>query len=192
MDYNVFNDVHVFDKQEYKALVSPSRANFELSGITNDVTKYNNVIAAIDSEILLVVSNLLLDSPHVDRFVTLKNRLIQEFSDSKILQIRKLLSELQLGDDKPSHLLRKMKELAGTVLNDDFLKNLWLQRLRAEIQTMLYVSSKKLEDLAKLADKIAEVRAFPFTSNVYAVAGRSEQSSDSPNSPLNEMFELRG
>ncbi|GFT42261.1 hypothetical protein NPIL_145301 [Nephila pilipes] len=82
-----------------------------------------------------------------------------------------------------------MKELAGTALNDDFLKILWLQRLPAEIQTFL---SEKLENLAKLADKIAEVRASPFTPNVYAVTGHSEQSSDSPNSPLNEMVALRG
>ncbi|GFS71976.1 hypothetical protein NPIL_465131 [Nephila pilipes] len=85
-----------------------------------------------------------------------------------------------------------MKELAGTALNDDFLRNLWLQRLPAKIQTILSVSSEKLENLAKLADKIAEVRASPFTPNVYAVAGRSEQSFDSPNSPLNELIALRG
>ncbi|GFU40681.1 retrovirus-related Pol polyprotein from transposon 17.6 [Nephila pilipes] len=85
-----------------------------------------------------------------------------------------------------------MKELAGTAINDDFLRNLWLQRLPAEIQTILSVSSEKLENLAKLADKIAEVRASPFTPNVFAVSGRSEQSSDSPHSPLNEMVALRG
>ncbi|GFT31891.1 retrovirus-related Pol polyprotein from transposon 17.6 [Nephila pilipes] len=39
--------------------------------------------------------------------------------------------------------------------------------------------------------EIAEVRASPFTPNVYAVAGLSEQSSDSPNSPLNELIALR-
>ncbi|GFU31892.1 uncharacterized protein NPIL_694341 [Nephila pilipes] len=38
----------------------------------------------------------------------------------------------------------------------------------------------------------SDVRASPFTQNVYAVSGRSEQSSDSPHSPLNEMVALRG
>ncbi|GFT21443.1 uncharacterized protein NPIL_426621 [Nephila pilipes] len=154
-------------KQNIKLWFLQAEANFELSGIiTNDVTKYNNVIAAIDSEILSVVSDLLFDPPHADRYTTLKNRLMQEFSDSENLQIRKLLPKLQLGDDKPSYLLRKMKELAGTAINDDFLRNLWLQRLPADIQTILSVSSEKLENLAKLADKIAEVRASPFTPNV--------------------------
>ncbi|GFU40531.1 uncharacterized protein NPIL_427871 [Nephila pilipes] len=85
-----------------------------------------------------------------------------------------------------------MKELPGTVLNDEFLRNLWLQRLPAEIQTIIPVSSEKLENLAKLAGKIAEVHAAPFTLNVYTVQGCSEQSSDPPNFPLNEMITLRG
>ncbi|GFU19042.1 hypothetical protein NPIL_68041 [Nephila pilipes] len=51
---------------------------------------------------------------------------------------------------------------------------------------------RKLENLGKLKDKNANVRTSPFTPNIYyAVAGRSEQSSDSPNSPLNEMIALR-
>ncbi|GFT77400.1 hypothetical protein NPIL_469471 [Nephila pilipes] len=64
--------------------------------------------------------------------------------------------------------------------------------LPAEIQTIISVSSDKLEKLMKLADKIVEVRADPLTPNVYAVADRSEQSSDPPKSLLNEMIALRG
>ncbi|GFT10381.1 hypothetical protein NPIL_702481 [Nephila pilipes] len=105
---------------------------------------------------------------------------------------QKLLLELQLGDNKPYTLLRKIKELAGTALNDSFLGFLWLQRLPAEIQIIISISSEKLENLAKLANKIAEERASSFTSNVCAFAGHSEQSSDSPNSPLNEMIAIRG
>ncbi|GFS92616.1 uncharacterized protein NPIL_456811 [Nephila pilipes] len=131
-------------KQNIRLWFLQAEAKFDLSGIANDVTKYNNIISAIDSEILSVVSDLLFDPPHEDLYITQKNRLIQEFSDSENLQIRKLLSELQLGDDKPSPLLRKMKELAGIALKDDFLRNLWLQRLPAEIQTILSVSSEKL------------------------------------------------
>lgn len=135
-----------------------AESNFDLSGITNDQTKYNNIIAAIDPETLSAVSDILFNPPTANKYNTLKERLIAEFTDSESKQIRKLLSELQLGDDKPSHLLRKMQTLAGTSLNEDFLKTLWLQRLPSEIQTILSVSSESLENLAKLADKIAEVR----------------------------------
>lgn len=149
-------------KNNIKLWFVQAESNFELSAITNDLTKYNNVIAAIDPETLSAVSDILFNPPASNKYNTLKERLISEFSDSENKQIRKLLSELQLGDDKPSHLLRKMRTLAGTSLNDDFLKTLWLQRLPSEIQTILSVSSEPLENLAKLADKIAEVRTDPL------------------------------
>ncbi|GFS97371.1 hypothetical protein NPIL_586851 [Nephila pilipes] len=60
-------------KQNIKLWFLQAEANFELSGVTNDVTKYNNVIAAIDSEILSVVSDLLFDPSHADRYAALKN-----------------------------------------------------------------------------------------------------------------------
>lgn len=144
-------------------------SNFEISGITNDLTKYNNLIAAIDPETLSAVSDILFNPPVNAKYDALKQRLIQEYSDSENRQIRKLLSELQLGDAKPSHLLRKMRELAGKSLNDDFLKTLWFQRLPAEMQTILSVSTETLDNLAKLADKIAEVRADPLINGVFAM-----------------------
>ena len=38
-----------------------AESNFQLSGITNDITKYNNVVAAIDPETLTAVSDILLN-----------------------------------------------------------------------------------------------------------------------------------
>ena len=167
-----------------------AESNFQLSGITSDGTKYNNIVAAIDPETLTAVSDILLNPPEQNKYVTLKSRMIQEFSDSENQQIRKLLSELQLGDDKPSHLLRKMRELAASSVTDDFLRTLFLQRLPAEMQSILSVSTESLDNLAKMADKIAEVRTDPSASGVYAITGRSraEQASESP---LNEMAALR-
>ncbi|GFW28263.1 sorting nexin-27 [Trichonephila clavipes] len=61
------------------------------------------------------------------------------------------------SDDKPSHLLRKMKELSGGQLQDEFLKNLWLQCLPSQIQAVLSVSLETLDKLAKIADKVADI-----------------------------------
>lgn len=206
LNTNRGNDSHVarvalklppFWKNNIKLWFIQAESNFELSGITNENTKYNNIVAAVDPETLTNVSDILLNPPANDRYNILKERLIQEFSDSKNRQIRKLLSELQLGDDKPSHLLRKMRELAGQSLNDDFLKNLWLQRLPSEIQTILSVSSENLESLAKLADKIFEVRSDPLVSGVYAASASANHghpvvtSRDSSNSISDDINDLR-
>ncbi|GFW79506.1 retrovirus-related Pol polyprotein from transposon 297 [Trichonephila clavipes] len=64
---------------------------------------------------------------------------------------------LRLGDEKPSHLLRKMKELSNGQLQDDFLQSLWLQRMPPHIQTVLSASSEPLDKLAIIADKVSEV-----------------------------------
>ncbi|GFT98226.1 retrovirus-related Pol polyprotein from transposon 297 [Trichonephila clavipes] len=64
---------------------------------------------------------------------------------------------VKLGDEKPSHLLRKMKELSNGQLQDDFLQSLWLQRMPPHIQTVLSASSEPLDKLAIIADKVSEV-----------------------------------
>lgn len=144
-------------------------SNFALAKITQDLTKYNHLIASIDPETLSTVSDILFSPPATDKYEALKSRLIAEFSASETEQVRRLISGLHLGDDKPSHLLRKMRELGGTGINDDFLKTLWLQRLPSEIQAILSISSESLDNLAKMADKISEVRTSPPENSVFAV-----------------------
>ncbi len=145
-------------KNKIKIWFIQVECNFQLAGIVCDLTKYNHVVSAIDTDTLSAVSDILLSPPNEGKYEALKQRLIQEFSHSETQKIRQLVSELQLGDDKPSHLLRKMRELAGTAFSDDFLKTLWLQRLPSEMQTILSISTENVDNVAKMADKIAEVR----------------------------------
>ncbi|GFT52405.1 transposon Ty3-G Gag-Pol polyprotein [Trichonephila clavipes] len=106
---------------------------------------------------LSYVSDIVLSPPNSDKYHTLSQRLITQFSDSETQKIKKLLTDLQLGDEKPSHLLRKMKELSNGQLQDDFLQSLWLQRMPPHIQTVLSASSESLDKLAIIADKVSEV-----------------------------------
>ncbi|GFW41215.1 uncharacterized protein TNCV_842551 [Trichonephila clavipes] len=135
----------------------------------------------LDPETLSHVSDIILSPPAANKYITLSDRLIREFVDSEHQEIRKHLTELQLGDDKPSHLLRKIKELSGGQLQDKFLKDLWLQRLPSEIQAVLSVSSETLDKLAEIADKVADV-ALPTA--VYSATSTPE-----PN-PSAEIQEL--
>ena len=72
-------------------------------------------------------------------------------------RLKKLLTGLSLGDKKPSHLLREMKELAGTGIGDRAIKSLWLQRLPSQCQAILSVCSVNIDELAVMADRICEV-----------------------------------
>ncbi|GFW58590.1 transposable element Tcb1 transposase [Trichonephila clavipes] len=126
-------------------------------------TVYSALVANLDAENLSYVSDIVLSPPNSDKYHTLSQRLITQFSDSETQKIKKLLTDLQLGDEKPSHLLRKMKELSNGQLQDDFLQSLWLQRMPPHIQTVLSASSEPLDKLAITADKVSEVVGASFT-----------------------------
>ncbi|CAI6376867.1 unnamed protein product [Macrosiphum euphorbiae] len=43
-------------------------AQFHLGGITNDLTKYNHIVGAVDTEILSQVSDIIQKPPDTDRY----------------------------------------------------------------------------------------------------------------------------
>lgn len=136
-------------------------SQFFNAGITNDLTKYHTLVGAVESNILAQVSDIILDPPAHNLYATLRQRLEERFSDSEEQQLRKLIGELELGDKRPSQLLREMRELSANRVSDAVLKSLWLQRLSTQIQAILSVSDQNLNMLATMADKVAEVTTTP-------------------------------
>ncbi|GFS65492.1 uncharacterized protein TNCV_2468881 [Trichonephila clavipes] len=146
-----------FWKSNVRLWIAQCDHAFTFSGISSDDTKYSALVANLDAETLSYVSDIVLSPPNSDKYHTLSQRLNTQFSDSETQKIKKLLTDLQLGDEKPSHLFRKMKELSNGQLQDDFLQSLWLQRMPPHIQTVLSASSEPLDRLAIIADKVSEV-----------------------------------
>lgn len=133
-------------------------AQFYTFGIRSDNVKYFTVIGTLDSSVLQQISDIVEAPPEKDKYDGIKKALIARFSDSQDKQLRKLLNELELGDKRPSQLLREMKALAGTKIDESVLKSLWMQRLPSRIQIVLSASKQdKLEDVAEMADKIVEI-----------------------------------
>ncbi|XP_022163291.1 uncharacterized protein LOC111028839 isoform X2 [Myzus persicae] len=132
-------------------------AQFVLGGINNDTTKFYHVISAVDTEILTQVSDIIQTPPVNNKYDTLKARLVSIYTDSEEKKLRKLLSEVELGDRKPSTLLNEMQRLGGVALSSELLKSLWLQHLPIAMQSCLAVTSGTVEELSKLADKIGEI-----------------------------------
>lgn len=136
-------------------------SQFINKGVTSEKTKYHTIVSTIESEIAAQVSDIILNPPADTPYTTLKERLLERFADSEEKRLKKLLGEIELGDRLPSHLLREMKELAGSKVNDDLMKSLWLQRLPQQTQAILSVSSEPLTKQAALADKIYQVADRP-------------------------------
>ncbi|XP_049886493.1 uncharacterized protein LOC126380969 [Pectinophora gossypiella] len=125
----------------------------------SEAVKFDLVLSKLDKEELSQISDLIDDPPEQQRYTVLKNRLMKIFQESAEAQFHKLVKEMDLGSQRPSQLLAKMRELAknsGTA--GDTLKNLWMTRLPGWARAILASSSAdtKLDDLASMADKIMD------------------------------------
>ncbi|XP_041975801.1 uncharacterized protein LOC121730727 [Aricia agestis] len=132
---------------------------FAISGITNDLTKFNYVIGHLDVEQSREIKDIIISPPSANKYDTLKRELIKRLSASREKQIKQLLMHEELGDRKPSQFLRHLKSLAGADVSQDLLKTIWTSRLSHGIQTVLagQPSSSSIEDLADLADRVHEL-----------------------------------
>jgi len=70
-------------------------AQFLTVGITIDETKYNYVIQCLDEDSL---TDIVLNSPAMDRYAAFKDRLVKSFADSTEKKVRKLLNKVDLDD----------------------------------------------------------------------------------------------
>nr|XP_029723963.1 uncharacterized protein LOC115264431 [Aedes albopictus] len=135
-------------------------AQFALAGISREDTRYYHVLAAIDSEILACCSDIIRDPPAAGQYTAIMDRITKEYSTSEQNRMQQLLRGCELGDRKPSQLLREMRDLARDVITDDkIIKSLWMQQLPETTQAVLKVSEDTLQlhQLAEQADKLADV-----------------------------------
>lgn len=123
-----------------------------------DEAKFNLVVAKLGRDALQQVSDILLSPPATGKYDAIKERLLQTYEESASRQFQKLVSEMELGSQKPSQLLRRMRDLGrNTQVSEQTLHNLWIARLPNSMRAVLTVSQDQtLENLANIADKIME------------------------------------
>lgn len=123
----------------------------------SDDAKYDIVVSKLSKEAIQQVTDILIEPPASKRFDALKTRLLRIYEESKNRQLQKLISEMELGDQKPSQLLRRMRELAKDKIPDDTLRILWQGHLPDTIRAVLAVSEiKELDHLSSIADNVFE------------------------------------
>lgn len=132
-------------------------SQFIVAGITQEDTKYHIVVGHIDSKAVEPIADLITNPPTINKYTTLKTRLIAEFQDSDQKRLKNLIMDIELGDLRPTQLLKKMKELAGTSMTDDVVKSLWLQRLPNNVRAIVSTIPGDSSQMATVADKIFEV-----------------------------------
>ena len=143
-------------------------AQFCTRGVTSQKTKFDYIIASLSPEYAMEVRDLILKPPSTTPYTVLKDQLIQCTAASKQRRLQQLFNSEDLGDRKPSQLLRRMQQLLDDKFSStdaSFLKELFLQRLPGNVRMVLAsIDSKDLETLASTADKIMEVSTTPVCS----------------------------
>lgn len=136
-----------------------AEAQFALSGITCQTTKYSYIIAQLDTRFAAEISDIIVSPPSENCYDKLRTELIHRFSASEEQRIREILNDAELGDRKPSQFLRYLRSLAGTSFqNEKILRHLWLNRLPKNVQAILAAQADlPLDSLADSADRIMEV-----------------------------------
>lgn len=158
-------------------------SQFHMNGITVSETKYHVAVAALDTAVINQVSDVVMNPPAANvMYETLKLRLQERFAESEERRFKKLLGTMELGDKKPSHLWREMRDLGGARIGDGFLRSLWLQRLPAQIQAILSTDNGDIEHLLTMADRIHEV--FNVRGEIQAVSNILPSQSSSYITPI--------
>ena len=158
-------------------------AQFATRRITAQRSKFDHVISSLSSEVAAEVRDLLIRPPRDEPYTQLKTQLTKRTAASEQKKLQLLLTSEELGDRKPTQLLRRMQQLLGDrpgLADGSFLRELFLQRLPPNVRMVLASTpdGTSLEGLADLADKVMEVAAPsvamvtpPLTSEVEQLRG---------------------
>lgn len=144
-----------FWPQHAQIWFAQAEAQFQIKGITTDLTKYSYLTASLDQDTAVRVLDILTNPPAANKYDTLKARLTDTYTLSEREAASRILDINGLGDSKPSELMDKMLALVPSGKEPGFLlKEVFLRQLPTEVQSILtqheYAS---LRDLAKAADK---------------------------------------
>lgn len=61
---------------------------------------------------------------------------------------KKLIQDQEHGNMRPSQLLREMRRLAGSEINENILESIWMSRLPSNMRVVIFISNEPLDKLA--------------------------------------------
>ncbi|XP_037502385.1 uncharacterized protein LOC119376712 [Rhipicephalus sanguineus] len=159
-------------------------SQFHIYRIAWQFQKFHHVVSSLPPAAAEEVSDILLSfrtNLPAALYNELKAALLEKTAASEWMRIQQLLSTAELGDRRPTQLLRQLMQLIGSrahAMDDAVLRELLFQRFPSNVQMVLANTSiMDLQSLAALADKVMEV-----ATQHLQVAAVSTHSTQSPSS----------
>ncbi|XP_069962590.1 uncharacterized protein [Bactrocera oleae] len=160
---------------------------FAATGVTHDTRKYNLVMAQVPPSKLMELRAVIDSAPSLNRYEYIKSKLIAHFADSQQRRVQRVLSDMPLGDLKPSQLFNDMRRVAGTALCETVLIDLWASRLPPHAQATVIASKGDVADKIAIADAIADSMNFRQIN----VVGNQQPAISAPKEASDEPITLR-
>ncbi|KOX79334.1 hypothetical protein WN51_09136 [Melipona quadrifasciata] len=151
-----------FHKDNAKIWFIQAEACMNVANVTNDTIKFYYIISQLDADILFLVKDIVDAPPATDKYPTIKNRLLQLFSQDIEPKVLRLL-KCRRGNEKPSHFLHRLKSLARKKIPDIILKVIFLEQVPEALRYILLVD--KNADLAELGSIADEIISFELSIN---------------------------
>ncbi|XP_024945880.1 uncharacterized protein LOC107272817 [Cephus cinctus] len=165
IEANEFRNVKVpsFWKHKPKLWFVQLESQFTLYRVRSDEVKYSTVVSHLGDEIMSVIEDILESPSDQDKYQHLKKVLIQRFTESQEVQLRKLFSGLEL--DNVQKLLAVVEDVELNKLAE--VANKAMERANTPFVTVVddnkdpapsYVAdlSKRIDDLTLLVTKLAD------------------------------------
>ena len=166
-------------------------AQFACRRIVSQRSRFDHVVSSLSPEFAAEVRDLLIKPPVDNPYSVLKEQLTKRTALSEQRKLQQLFTGEELGDRKPTQLLRRMQQLVGDRpgFDSSFLRELFLQRLPQNVRMVLASTPEgtTLDKLAEMADKIMEVTI----PSVAAVSAPSSVGTAPSNSFAAEMEHMR-
>ncbi|XP_067143600.1 uncharacterized protein [Centruroides vittatus] len=166
--------------------------------ITESATKFNYVVAHLLPEVASTVRDIIISPDHTDPYGHIKVELIKRSGKSSQQELRKLLAGGQLGDRKPSELLRVLKRRAENFqIPDAVILELFVQHLSTSVQSILTVITPlDVDKAAEVADRVVEVTPATIASvsqpeKTDTVTNKILVEIDKPNKRIDKLTQAR-
>ena len=145
---------------------------FEIKNIIDEATKYNTICFNLDTTAASLVRDMITTTPPNEPYTTIKTALISRSTPAKRERFRMLMNGTELGDQKPTALLREMRRIMGENLDiADFLRELFLEKLPQTTQAMLAAfPDKTIDEIAAMADEMIISKPSVFQVEKYELS----------------------